>query len=132
MPKTKILVDTHYLIWDLQGHPNFDSGIEALFSDSNNEFYLCSISYWEIAMLHGKKRIHINQPVEVFCKDLQSFRNYKIIDISPKIANIVSQYTRRINGDPADRIIAATAISHGARLLTRDKNLISLPFLDTF
>jgi len=131
MPKSKIIVDTHYLIWDLLGHPNFDSRIEALFEDSNNEFYICNISYWEIAMLHGKKRISLNQPIEVFCNDVQAYRNYRVADITPKIADIVSKYSRQINGDPADRIIAATAISMEANLLTRDKNLISLPFLDT-
>ena len=131
MPKSKIIVDTHYLIWDLQGHHYFDSRVEELFSDSNNEFYICSISYWEIAMLHGKKRIHINQPIEVFCKDIRSFRNYKVFDITPGIAEIVSKHANLINGDPADRIIAATAISHGATLLTQDKNLSSLSVLNT-
>ena len=131
MRKTKIIVDTHYLIWDLQGHPNFDSNIETILTDPDNEIYFCSISYWEIAMLLGKKRIYINQPVEVFCNDLQAFRNYKVLDISPKIAEIVSRYADQINGDPADRIIAATAISQKAFLLTRDKNLRSLSFLNT-
>jgi len=131
MPKTKILVDTHYLIWDMQGHPNFDSNIEAIITDHENEIYFCSISFWEIAMLHGKKRIQINQPVDVFCNDLQAWRNYKIIDISPNIAEIISRYADQINGDPADRIIAATAISKKAFLLTRDKNLRSLSFINT-
>lgn len=131
MSRTKIIVDTHYLIWDLIGHPNFNSKIEALFSDVNNEFCICTISYWEIAMLVGKNRIRINQSVEVFCKDVQTIRNYKTIDITPKIANIVSNYSHLINGDPADRLIAATAISENAKLLTCDQNLVSLPFLDT-
>lgn len=131
MPKRKIIVDTHYLIWDLQGHPHFDSNIEALFADPHNEFYFCSISFWEVAMLCGKKQIHINQSIEVFCNDIQAFRNYKIANISPKITEMVSQYANLINGDPADRIIAATTMAFKATLLTRDKNLISLPFLQT-
>jgi len=131
MPKTKIIVDTHYLIWDMLGHPNFDSRIESLFDDPDNEFYISGISYWEIAMLHGKKRIHLNQPVEVFCKDVQAYRNYKVIDVTPEIAGIVSKYSRLINGDPADRIISATSMAQKAKLLTLDKNLISLSFLDT-
>jgi len=131
MSKTKIIVDTHYLIWDLQGHPNFNSKIEDLYSDEKNEFYICTISYWEIAMLVGKNRIKINQSVGTFCKDVQSYRNYKTIDISPKIANMVSNYAHLINGDPADRVIVASAISENSKLLTRDQNLASLPFLDT-
>ena len=131
MPKTKIIVDTHYLIWDLQGHPNFNYRINSLFSNKENDFYICTISYWEIAMLVGKKRIRINQSVETFCKDLQAIRNYKTIDISPKIANMVSNYAHLINGDPADRVIAASAIVENAKLLTRDQNLVSLPFVNT-
>lgn len=131
MPKTKIIVDTHYLIWDLQGHPNFNAKIESLFADPQNDFYICTISYWEIAMLIGKNRISINQSVGTFCADIQAFRNYKTIDISPKIANMVANYSHLINGDPADRVIAASSIAENAKLLTRDQNLISLSFLDT-
>ena len=131
MPKTKIIVDTPYLIWDLQGHPNFDTYVQSLFKDETNEFYICTISYWEIAMLASKKRIHLNQSVEVFCQDIQAFRNYKTVDMTPEIAGIVSRHSSQINGDPADRIIAATSISMKAKLLTKDRNLTSLSFLDT-
>ena len=115
----------------MQGHPNFNYRIQSLFDNSNNDFYLCTISYWEIAMLVSKKRISINESVEVFCKDILAFRNYKTFDMTPNIAGKVTDYSHFINGDPADRVIAATAISEKAKLLTRDKNLISLPFLDT-
>ena len=82
-------------------------------------------------MLVGKNRIRLNQSVEVFCKDLQDFRNYKTIDISPKIAGAVSNYVHLINGDSADKVIAAAAISEDAKLQTLDQNLVSLPFLNT-
>ena len=131
MSKHKIIVDTHYLIWDLQGHPNFNHRIQSLYADKENDLYICTISYWEIAMLVGKNRIKINQSVEVVCKDMQAYRNYKTLDISPQIAGKVAKYAHLINGDPADRIIAATAMVEGAKLLTRDQNLISLPFVDT-
>ncbi len=82
-------------------------------------------------MLVGKKKIRLSQSVETVCHDIQRYRNYKVLNISPKISQIVSDYNDQINGDPADRIIAATTMSMDAVLLTRDQNLIAAPFLKT-
>lgn len=131
MPKTKIIVDTHYLIWDLMGHPNIDDRIEAILTNPAHELYICSISYWEIAMLVGKKKIFLSESVETICNDIKRYRNYKIIEISPKISNLVSLHANLINGDPADRIIAASSIAIDAFLLTRDQDLRAKPFLKT-
>ena len=131
MPKTKIIVDTHYLIWDLQGHPNINARTEEVFTNPNHELYLCSISYWEIAMLVGKKKIQLSESVETVCGDIQRLRNYKVINISPKISEIVTLYANQINCDPADRIIAASTIAMNAVLMTCDQNLIDASFLPT-
>lgn len=131
MPKTKIIVDTHYLIWDLMGHTNINSKVEKVLSNPENELYLCAISYWEIAMLVGKKKIQLLESVEMVCNDIQRLRNYKVINISPKISEIVCLYANQINSDPADCIIAASTIANDAFLLTRDQNLIKASFLKT-
>jgi PIN domain nuclease of toxin-antitoxin system len=51
--------------------------------------------------------------------------------MSLEISQNVNDYANEINGDPADRIIAARTLSMDAVLLTRDKNLIAASFPKT-
>jgi len=129
MTKQKLIVDTHYLIWDMRGNERFDSVLPTVQS-YETELYISSISFWEVGMLVGKGRISLPFSVDQFFKDLVRLRGYKILNITPQIADVVSQYSNDINGDPADRVIAATSMVYKAKLLTADINLRSLKFLD--
>lgn len=129
MSKKKLIVDTHYLIWEMQGSERFDTALPFL-KKYGSEVYISSISYWELGMLVGKKKISLPFSINQFFKDLIRLRGYKVLNVTPEIADVVSQYANDINGDPADRVIAATALVHKAQLLTADMNLRSLKFLD--
>lgn len=130
MSKPKLIVDTHYLIWDLQGNPRFDHAISFL-EDFGTEVYISSISFWELGMLVGKGKITLPYSINQFFADLIRLRGYKILHLTPSISDIVSQYANEINGDPADRVIAATAMVQNATLLTADLDLRSLSFIKT-
>lgn len=130
MSKPKLIVDTHYLIWDLQGHPRFENALPYLDS-FDDEVYISSISFWELGMLVGKGKISLPFSIEQFFSDLIRLRGYKILHLTPAISDLVSQYANEINGDPADRVIAATAMVYGATLLTADLDLKRLSFIRT-
>jgi PIN domain nuclease of toxin-antitoxin system len=57
-----------------------------------------------------------------FIEDLVAARAIRILPITPKIA-VVAQSEVFAHGDPADRLIGATAIAHAAQLVSGDKNL---------
>jgi len=130
MSKQKLIVDTHYLIWDLQGNSRFDRAIPVLES-YGTEVYISSISFWELGMLVGKGKISLPYSIEQFFSDLTRLRGYKILHLTPAISDTISKYANEINGDPADRIIAATAMIYDATLLTADLDLIGLSFIKT-
>jgi len=130
MSKQKLIVDTHYLIWDLQGNSRFDRAIPVLES-YGTEVYISSISFWELGMLVGKGKISLPYSIEQFFSDLIRLRGYKILHLTPAISDTISKYANEINGDPADRIIAATAMIYDATLLTADLDLIGLSFIKT-
>ena len=129
MPKQKILVDTHYLIWDLMGHARFTAKMDKLLKGNINNCYFSTISYWEIGMLVGKNKISLPSTIKEFFKDLISKRGYKSLPLNAEIGDITSRLSKTMNGDPADRIILATAIAHQAKLITQDNNLLSLKYL---
>ncbi len=130
MSKPKLVVDTHYLIWDLQGNARFDSALPYL-EKYGAEVYISSISFWELGMLVGKKKISLPYTIKQFFNDLIRLRGYKILHLTPEISDLVAQYANEINGDPADRVIVASALANDATLLTADLDLRKLSFLKT-
>lgn len=116
---------THVIIWHaLQPgllSPRAKSLIEAA-NDADGMIF-CNISLWEIAMLLQKGRIHIDTSYLNFIHLLKMANNYVFIGISPEIAELSIRLPVEIDADPADRIIAATAVIEDATLVTADKNL---------
>ena len=51
-------------------------------------------------------------------------REVRTIPMSPAIAVAAMDLPRTFPGDPADRVIWATAIEHGLRLVTKDRRLL--------
>jgi|GEM_PF-93997 len=125
----KLIVDTPYLIWDLQGNKRFEYELPIL-ETYGDEIYICAISYWEVAMLVGKKKVSFPFTISQFFTDLIRLRGYKVLHLTPEIADMVARHVDDINGDPADRIIAATSIVHNAQLLTADSDLRGTAYLD--
>lgn len=84
----------------------------------------CSdISLWEIAMLIQKNRINPGTDCKAFLELIITARNIVVLPVTPDIAAISVMHEGFLHFDPADRIIAATALHHRARLVTADKLL---------
>ena len=86
------------------------------------------ISLWEIAMLIAKGRLRIAADAAEFIDDLVQARLVRILPITARIA-VLAQSDDFRQGDPSDRIIAATAIAHGAQLVSADAQLRRVPGL---
>jgi len=74
-------------------------------------------------MLIEHRRLDPGTDTLTFLRLIQTARGVTIAPITAEIAG--RSATLPIHGDPADRIIAATAIEHGARLVTSDRKLRS-------
>jgi PIN domain nuclease of toxin-antitoxin system len=118
-----ILLDTHALIWfaSEQGLGRQSEGIvhKALADD---RLAISAFSFWEMAMLIAKRRLRtLKSAAEQRTKLLTT--GLRELPLTGDIA-ILAAGLDSLNGDPADRIIAATAITHGALLITADANLL--------
>lgn len=87
-----------------------------------NELACSDISLWEIAMLIARRKIEVGPSPEGFISDVIESRSVLVLAITPKIA-VLAQSDEFSHGDPADRIIAATALAHRARLVSADQRL---------
>lgn len=129
-----IVVDTHVVVWDaLQPEKISFKARNAIDKANQGEGILfCRISLWEIAMLMQKGRIQVNANYQTFIKLVLQSNKYILREITPDIANLSTQFPPTVNKDPADRIIAATALTERATLITSDQNLqnaIEIPTL---
>ena len=76
-------------------------------------------------MLKFKKRINIYEPIKDFLESITNIHGVSIKDTSPEIAAESILLMDNFHGDPADRIIVATAKCYGATMLTRDQKILT-------
>lgn len=76
---------------------------------------ISAISCWEIAMLVEKMRIEFSIPIEKWLK--LALMKVHLIPLTPEIS-IISSRLNPFHGDPADRIICATAKFNNSYLIS--------------
>ncbi|HPE55754.1 MAG TPA: type II toxin-antitoxin system VapC family toxin [Bacteroidales bacterium] len=128
-----IVLDTHIIIWDALKPDAISNRAKKAISKAKfeKEILICEISWWETAMLIKKGRLQIKMSYLEFIDLIIRSNPYIIKGITPEIANLSVNFPDSINFDPADRIIAATAILHDASLITADENLIAAKEIKT-
>ena len=120
-----VLLDTHVLVWLDEANPRLGAEaikkINAAFQAGNA--MISAISFWEVATLLRKGRIRLDMDLAVWRRDFlqQGLVELPLTgDIGIKAAGLDP-----FHGDPADRLIAATALQHSLSLVTADKKLLS-------
>jgi PIN domain nuclease of toxin-antitoxin system len=111
------LLDTHVWVWSAAG----DARAKAL-RDFRGTAFLSAISVWEVAMLAAKGRVRLQPDAATWVRE-----NLRPpIDLEPVHPEIslLSAGLKDFHGDPADRIIVATALVSGLPLFTADERII--------
>ena len=118
-----ILLDTPILIWLLIAPEKLSPKARKaiLAARKAGQLAISAISLWEIAWMAENKRIDIDVSVESFVKKCAAY--VEVLPISPEIAVRSVQFPNSYPKDPQDRIIGATAVIEGIRLLTHDKQI---------
>lgn len=81
-------------------------------------------------MLIARKRLDPVMDARQFLDDMIAARHVRVLSITAEIA-VLSQSNVFSHGDPADRLIAATARLHRAPLITSDAKLRKLKEVTT-
>ena len=123
----KIICDTHILLFWSQAPERLTAKAAAALDEGlESQSLACSdVSFWEIAMLFARKRMVKPVAPEGFMRDLVLAMELDVLPITPEIA-VISQSKVFTHKDPADRLIAATAIHEGSPLITADNQLRSI------
>jgi PIN domain nuclease of toxin-antitoxin system len=96
------------------------STVEA--AQTEGSLFISAISFWEMAMLISKGRLRAlrsasEQRLKILAAGIQELPlNGEVCILAGELENL--------HPDPADRLIAATAIAHDATLVTADERLL--------
>jgi len=113
-----ILLDTHIWVrWLISDNMN-----PALIDTIENSEQVCisSISCWEVVYLAKRGRIQLEMPSQKWIEVGLSDSSITCLPIDRQIAVLAANLPDH-HRDPADRIIIATAITHGAQLMSFDE-----------
>jgi PIN domain nuclease of toxin-antitoxin system len=96
-----------------------DAAAEAI--GKADELAVADISWVELAWLARHERVVLTVPVGSWLGDLAE--QVRTIPVTPAVASTAVGLPSSFPGDPADRLIYATAIENGWRLITKDRRL---------
>lgn len=119
----KVLLDTHIWIWWLTGQPDLPAPERAALDRhaAGAPPLLSAISLWEAQMLHRKGRLQLEVPFAHWLVEASQPDVVQLVPIAADVILKLDALPARLHGDPADRIIVASALACGASLHTHDR-----------
>jgi PIN domain nuclease of toxin-antitoxin system len=125
-----IVLDTHAWIWWV-AEPEKLSARARHAIDAAETLGVCAISCWEVAMLVARRRLELDRDVLLWIRQALAVPRVTLLPLTPEICVASVPLERGSPADPADRMIAASALEHRAPVVTKDARLRSMPLLET-
>ena len=126
----KLLLDTHIWLWYVLGDEQLSPNLRSLMEQPNTDLWLSPISVWETLLLAEKGRIIFDTKPETWVMKYLRQLKLKEAKLTYEIA-ILSRKLQFNHQDPADRLLAATAVAGNLTLATADRRLTALDWLST-
>lgn len=121
---TTVLLDTHVVQW-WSAEPDRLSPAATRTLTAADQLAVAAISWFELAWLAARQRIVVTMPVRTWLDELAA--EVRTVTVTPAIADTAVGLPGSFPGDPADRLIYATALELGCQLVTKDRRLRSHP-----
>jgi PIN domain nuclease of toxin-antitoxin system len=118
-----ILLDTHVLFWMANDSKRLSRHAREAILEArlNAGIAVATITLWELAWLAQNGRIAVAVSVESFVRQLAA--RVILRPVTPEIAAMAVRLPDQFPKDPADRLIAATAMVEGMALVTSDMRI---------
>lgn len=124
---SRVLLDTHVLVWlafaDRSLGPRSRSLVDNAVKDES--VFVSAISFFEIATLCRRGRLRLYEEVAAWRQRVLQ-RGILEEPVTGQIGILAGELAG-LPGDPADRIIAATAMVRDATLVTADQRILDWP-----
>ena len=128
-----IVLDTHTLLWWVNDPTTLSAPAKKTIDAAvgSKSVHVSCISSWEIALLVECGRLRLALDVRDWLCRCEALPFLSFVAVSNAIAVESVRLPEFPHADPADRIIAATALSLGAALVTKDDKLRNYPHVKT-
>ncbi|MGH9120175.1 MAG: PIN domain-containing protein [Acidimicrobiales bacterium] len=117
---TTVLLDSHVVHWWSAEPGRLSRGASRVLVGAD-ELAVASITWFELGWLAHHERIVVTIPIRSWLERLAE--GVRTIGTTPAIAAAAVALPASFPGDPADRLIYATAVEHGWPLVTKDLRL---------
>jgi PIN domain nuclease of toxin-antitoxin system len=115
----QLLIDTHILIWFLEGNNLLSKHRRQIVADSNNDIFISIASLWEIAIKISIGKLTLTKPLADVIKHIAA-EDIEVLLISPEHTLQVSTLPFH-HRDPFDRIIISQAQIENLPVMTDDR-----------
>jgi len=124
-----IIADTHAWLWALVAPSRLSARARtALEGDAVG---VSAMSCWEIGMLEAAGRLSLDASLDDWVRRSRLSSGVELLDVDAGVAvRAGALYGTGFRGDPADMLIAATALEYGAPLVSRDRGMAAVPGLE--
>ncbi|MSO36114.1 MAG: type II toxin-antitoxin system VapC family toxin [Acidobacteria bacterium] len=117
-----VLLDTHVWIWWLTPNSPLSrrerDALDAL--ATRGGVSIAAISLWEAQMLHRKGRLEVPLSFADWIEQAADPRAVRVLPLDTAVVLALDALPKSFHGDPADRLIVATAKAHSLPIATRD------------
>ena len=117
---TTVVLDSHVVHW-WSAEPSKLSRAATRAIETADELAVASISWFELAWLADHDRIRVMVPIRTWLEELAG--DVRTVGTTPAVAATAVALPASFPGDPADRLIYATAVEQGWKLVTKDRRL---------
>lgn len=120
-----IVLDTHALVWWIGGDARLSrNAAKAIRKEQpDGRIIVSAISAWEIGMLVSKGRLALTMDVDAWLQTIQGIDGVTLLPLSTNAATASTRLPGTFHGDPADRMIVATAREENAALVSADQRI---------
>ncbi|NOU16979.1 MAG: type II toxin-antitoxin system VapC family toxin [Bacteroidales bacterium] len=116
-----LLLDTHTLIWFLNGDEKLSKKVRAAIEDSKNSKIVSIASIWEISIKISLDKFRFPKGFKRFLEIVDE-NGFEILPITFEHAMVISTL-EFIHRDPFDRLLVAQCKSDNLVLATKDENI---------
>jgi|CZKK01.1.fsa_nt_gi PIN domain nuclease of toxin-antitoxin system len=119
-----ILLDTNVVLWLAFDADRLSRKAKETIEEARRTgrgLAISDMTLLELAMLASKKRIRLDRSAESFLSQVET--SFSVLPMNAQICACAFALPRRYFKDPADRIIAGTALAEGLTLITADREI---------
>ncbi len=127
-----IVLDTHAWVWWVADPQRLSRAARAAIDQAAGlrQLHVSCISVWEVAMLVARGRLRLTMDVGDWLAAAEALASLTFVPVDARIALRSVQLAAPLHQDPADRMIIATALVLGARVVSKDERMHAYPHVE--